>query len=107
MTSRKRKPRTYARNRAITRRGYLVSRESDSQYLLKLVLMVLLGTFWLKFAHPLVMASVPLAGVPVGMIFGLLVVRLFEKNQADRKLWYLVLIIVTIICYFMPAGVLI
>lgn len=107
MTSQRSKQRTYARNRLVSRRGYLKSTESDGQYLLKLVLVVLLGTFWLKFGQPMMFGYIPLAGIPVGMLFGLFVVRKFEKYQADRKIWYLVLIIVTIICYFMPAGVVI
>jgi hypothetical protein len=99
--------RTYARNRTTIRRRYFTPREGDGQYLLKLVLMVLLGTFWLKFAQPLAVAGMPLAGIPLGMLFGLLITRWFEKNQADRKIWYLVLVVITIICYFVPAGVLI
>ncbi|MFZ1258137.1 MAG: hypothetical protein WAQ25_01585 [Candidatus Saccharimonas sp.] len=107
MPSAKNKQRTYARNRAFSRRGYPKIAESDGQYLLKLVLMVLLGTLWLKFAMPAQAGAVPLAGLPIGMLFGLLLVRKFEKNQNDRKLWYMVLIIVTIISYFVPAGIVI
>lgn len=105
MASRQHKQRTYARNRTISRRGYLQSPESDGQYLLKLVLIVLLGTFWIKFAQPMTFVNIPLSGIPVGMLFGLLLVGHFEKSQYDRKIWYAILIVVTIICYFMPAGI--
>lgn len=107
MASKQNKQRTYARNRLVSRKGHSKIAESDGQYLLKLVLIVLLGMLWLKFAQPMQFGVVPLIGLPIGMLFGLLVVRRFEKLQADRKIWYLVLIIVTIISYFVPAGIVI
>ncbi|HET8884416.1 MAG TPA: hypothetical protein VFM68_03015 [Candidatus Saccharimonadales bacterium] len=110
MTREKQKrPRTYARNRAavISRRGYEKVFESDSTYLLKLVAFVLLGTLWLRFAEPVFWLGVPLTGIPIGLFIGLLLVRQFEKYQLDRKIWYAILIVVTIICYFVPAGIVI
>jgi hypothetical protein len=108
MTQAKQKrPRTYARNRAATvsRRGYERIVESDSQYFLKLIVYVLLGTLWLKFNTPITWLGVPISGVPIGMLVGLIVVNRFEKLQSDRKIWYAILIVVTIICYFVPAGI--
>lgn len=103
------RPRTYARNRAtaISRRGYEKIFESDGTYFLKLVICVLLGTLWLKFAHPVMWMNVPLNGIPLGLLLGLVLVNRFEKYQADRKIWYAVILVVTIICYFMPAGIVI
>lgn len=83
------------------------SYESDSTYLMKLVVFVLLGTLWLKFAEPLVWHGIPLNGLPLGLLVGLLLVHQFEKHQSDRKIWYACLIVVTIICYFVPAGIVI
>jgi hypothetical protein len=103
----RRKQRTYARNRSVSRRGYLKHEESDGQYLLKLVLVVLLGTLWLKFNAPLQVGPFMTGGVPVGMLFGLLIISRFEKMQYDRKLWYAILLIVTIISFFAPAGIVI
>lgn len=101
------RPRTYARNRAtsVSRRGYEKVFESDGTYFLKLVVVVLLGMFWLKFAQPISWLGVPLTGVPVGFLIGLILVNRFEKFQSDRKIWYAILIIVTIISYFVPAGI--
>lgn len=101
--------RTYARNRAvaISRRGNENIFESDSTYLLKLVVFVLLGTLWLKFSHPVTWLNIPFSGIPIGLLVGLLLVSRFEKYQFDRKIWYAILIIVTIICYFVPAGIVI
>ncbi|MGK2896015.1 MAG: hypothetical protein ACSLEY_00220 [Candidatus Saccharimonadales bacterium] len=101
-------PRTYARNRrAFSRRGNENVSESDGSYILKLVLYVVLGTLWLKFSTPVVWAGTPLSGFPIGLIIGLIVVRLVEKFQFDRKIWYAVLIIVAVVSYFVPAGIVI
>ena len=101
--------RTYARNRAtsVSRRGYEKVLESDGTYFLKLVGCVLLGTLWLKFGQPVSWQGIPLGGIPAGFLIGLLLVNRFEKLQSDRKIWYATLIVVTIICYFVPAGIVI
>jgi hypothetical protein len=107
--TKQKRPRTYARNRAtaVSRRGNEKIFETDSRYFLKLVIFVLLGTLWLKFAQPMLWLGVPFNGIPVGLIAGILIVNKFEKYQADRKIWYAILLVVTIICYFVPAGVVI
>jgi hypothetical protein len=81
--------------------------ETDSTYFLKLVVFVLLGTLWLKFAQPVTWLGTPLNGIPLGMFVGLVLVNKFEKYQSDRKIWYAILLVVTIICYFVPAGIII
>jgi len=103
----KMQPRTNARNRAVNRRGYERLFESDGEYLLKLVVFVLLGTFWIKFNQPISWMGIPFHAVPIGLAFGLILVRKFEKIQEDRKIWYAVLVIVGIISYFVPAGIVI
>lgn len=109
MTRQKQKrPRTYARNRAavISRRGHEMMFETDSTFFLKLVVFILLGTFWIKFKDPVSWMGLSLTAIPVGTFIGLILVSKFEKYQADRKIWYAILLVVTIICYFEPAGVL-
>lgn len=105
------RPRTYARNRSkvteVSRRGYEKVFETDGTYFLKLVVFVLLGTLWLKFGQPITMGNVPLNGIPLGFLVGLVLVSQFEKYQSDRKIWYAILLVVTIICYFVPAGIVI
>jgi hypothetical protein len=103
------RPRTYARNRAasVSRRGYEKIFESDSTYFLKLVVFTLLGTLWLKFGQPVTWVGIPINGLPLGFLVGLLLVNQFEKLQSDRKIWYAILLVVTIICYFVPAGIVI
>lgn len=82
-------------------------RETDGQYLLKLVLVILLGTLWLKFATPASFGQFQLAALPVGMLFGLVLISQLEHYQTDRKIWYAILIVVSILCYFVPAGIMI
>ena len=107
--TKQKRPRTYARNRAasISRTGREKIFESDSTYFLKLVVFVLLGTLWLKFAQPVTWLGLPVGGFPIGLLVGLALVSKFEKYQADRKIWYAILLVVTIICYFVPAGIVI
>lgn len=97
--------RTYARNRAAaaTLKNQVV--ESDGTYFLKLVLIVLLGAFWIKFANPLSINGFMIGGIPLGCIIGLIGIHLFEKNQFDRKIWYAMIIVVTIISNFFPTGI--
>lgn len=107
-THSKKKSTTYTRNRAATARSprQLIA-ETDGTYFLKLVVFVLLGTLWLKFDEPLIWGSFVVTALPLGLFIGLPLIRQFEKMQSDRKIWYAVLLVVTIICYFAPAGIVI
>lgn len=80
--------------------------ESDSSYFLKLVLYVVLGSVWLKFASPIIVGGFVLNGLPVGLILGLIFAS-HDHFQVDRKIEYAVLLIVTILSYFAPSGILI
>lgn len=80
--------------------------ETDGMYILKLVIVIILGTFWLKFHTPLTLGLIPLAGIPIGAMIGVVLVRYHERLQTDRKIWYAVLLVVTILTYFSPAGIL-
>lgn len=79
--------------------------ESDSTYFLKLVVVVILGTLWVKFASPFNWLGLTMTAIPLGIIMGFLVVRAFEHHQEDRKIWYAVLLVVGVISYFVPAGI--
>jgi hypothetical protein len=78
--------------------------EPDSVYFLKLVLYVVLGSFWLKFASPLHIGDFLLHGFPVGLIIGLIFAS-HDHFQVDRKIEYAILILVTIVTFFLPAGI--
>lgn len=80
--------------------------ESDSAYFLKLVLYVVLGSFWLKFAAPIEVGMIVINALPVGLLLGIIFAS-HDHFQVDRKIEYAVLVIVTIVSYFAPSGILI
>lgn len=81
--------------------------EADGVYFLKLVAVVILSTLWLKFATPISFHGVPLGAFPIGAMVTLIAIRLGEKDPYDRKIWFAVLVMVTILSYFVPAGIII
>lgn len=97
--------RTYARNRAASARVAQVVSESDGTYFLKLIAIVILGTLWIKLQSPISWQGIPFGGFPLGLLVGLVLIKFAEKSQTDRKIWYAVLIVVAIISYFVPAGI--
>lgn len=104
--SRKHKQRTYARNRIFSRRGNEKLQEPDSSYLLKLVIVAILGTLWLKFRTPASAGAVVVNALPVGLAAGVLLVHWLETSPMNRKIWYATLLIIAIVSYFLPAGIL-
>ncbi len=105
MPSQKHKTRTYARNRHFSRKGNEKIYESDRTYILKLVAVILLGTLWLKFQQPFMVAGLTVTAFPLGLVLGLFLVNRLEQFQFNRKIWYAILFVVTVISYFLPAGV--
>lgn len=106
MSSKKPRHRSYAHNRPRRRITQRVA-EADGVYFLKLVVVVLLSTLWLKLATPMSWQGIPLGGFPLGALLALVGIKLLEKDQTDRKIWFAVLVVVTIISYFVPAGIVI
>lgn len=100
------KPRHYARHRPRRKVAERIA-EADGVYFLKLVVVVLLSTLWLKFVTPISWSGVPLAAFPLGALVAVIGIKLFEKDQTDRKIWFAVLVMVTILSYFVPAGIVI
>jgi hypothetical protein len=78
--------------------------EPDSTYFLKLVLYVIAGSFWLKFSSPLVLGGFEVSALPVGFFIGLLFAS-HDHFQIDRKIEYAILIVIAIVSYFLPAGI--
>lgn len=92
------------KNRA--RRSPSVVGESDSAYFLKIVLYIILGSLWIKFAHPLQLGGFVLNGAPLGLAVGV-VFASHDHFQVDRKIEYVILLLMMIVTYFLPAGVVI
>ncbi len=78
--------------------------ETDGAYFLKLVLYVIVGSLWLKLSTPFVLGPLNVAGLPVGMILGLLFAS-HDHFQVDRKIEYAILVIVTAASYYLPMGI--
>lgn len=78
--------------------------EPDSTYFLKLVLYVVLGSFWLKFSQPIPIGDFLIHGFPLGLVIGLMFAA-HDHFQVDRKIEYALLILMTIITFFLPAGI--
>lgn len=78
--------------------------EPDSAYFLKLVLYVVLGSFWLKFNQPIPIGDFLVHGFPLGLVIGLMFAS-HDHFQIDRKIEYALLILMTIITFFLPAGI--
>lgn len=80
--------------------------ERDSTYFLKLVLFVILGTLWIKLSTAIVIGPFVVSGIPLGLFVGLIFAS-HEHFQVDRKLEYAVLLLMTVVSYFLPAGIVI
>lgn len=80
--------------------------EKDSTYFLKLIIYVILGSFWLKFASPLHVGDALINGLPLGLLIGLIFAS-HDHFQIDRKIEYAILVLMTVVCFFLPAGIVI
>jgi len=72
---------------------------SDSSYLLKLVLLIILGTLWIKTGNGQAW-QIPL---PIGLILGLIIIS-HEKYRIDRRIDYAVLLVAMLIGFWAPIG---
>lgn len=76
--------------------------EPDSTYFLKLVLYLILGSFWIRLEN---MPSWSI-GLPIGLFVGLAFAT-HEKFQIDRKIEYALLLISTFVGFWLPIGLVI
>jgi Na+/H+ antiporter NhaC len=79
--------------------------EADSAFFLKILLFLILGTFWLRLTN---VSFGPFTSVslPVGLIVGLLF-AMHEHFQIDRKMEYAFLLIATVMSFYLPMGIVI
>lgn len=103
------RPRTYARNRpVVSRKGLENVFEPDGVYLFKLIIVTLGGLMWLRLADPvLIGGTLPVGAFPAGGLLALVLIAWLEKAQFNRKILYAVLVVVTIIGFFLDAGIVI
>lgn len=84
----------------------LLPEETDSAFLLKIVMYIILASVWVKFQEPIDLGFVGISGIPIGLFVGLIIARQ-DRFQIDRKIEYVVLIVMTVVTYFVPAGIVI
>lgn len=106
MTSKRNKQRTYARNRIFSRTGREKLYESDGVYFHEACSGCGARDFVAEVSISYIFGRIALFWDPDRM-FGLVIVNRFEKYQFNRKIWYAILILVTIVSFFLPAGMLI
>jgi hypothetical protein len=75
-------------------------KESDSAYMLKLVMYLLIGSLWIKITYT-DGGQLPL---PVGFVIGLFF-AMHDHFQIDRKIEYALLLVAMLIGFWLPVGV--
>ena len=78
--------------------------ETDSKYFLKVVIYVVMGSLWLKFNQPIHIGDFAVHGFPLGLILGLMIAS-HDHFAIDRKIEYALLVVVTIVSFFLPSGI--
>ena len=76
------------------------SNESDGLFVVKLILLIFLGSIWLRIGVNGTEWGIPL---PIGFIIGLILVQ-YEHFQIDRKIEYAALVGSVLISFFLPFG---
>lgn len=74
--------------------------ETDSEYLFKLVLYLIIGSLWLKITTDN-NAQIPL---PVGLAVGLIFASR-EHFRLDKKIEYAVLLVSMLVGFWLPIGI--
>lgn len=108
----KQKQRTYARNRSkasqfFSRKGRERQYERDGIFFLKLVVFLLLSTLWVRLSQPIEAGPLVIQAIPVGLVVSLLLVLKIEKYQFNRKIWYVMLILMAVLTSFTPVGIIV
>lgn len=75
--------------------------ESDSAYILKLALYLIVGSVWVKITINHGSGQVP---IPVGFIVGALF-AMHDRFRIDRKIEYALLLVAMFIGFWLPIGV--
>ena len=76
------------------------AQELDSEYVLKMVVYLILGSIWVRLSAHGQNWEVP---IPIGLMVGILLASK-EKFQIDRKLEYAILLMSMFIGFWLPLG---
>lgn len=75
------------------------TKTTDSTYFLKLVVLLILGSLWIKASN----GENWQLPIPIGLIIGLVIVT-HEHFKIDRKIEYAVLLMAMLIGFWAPIG---
>lgn len=84
-----------------TRNKKINNQELDNIYLLKMVLYLVLGSFWLRISYSSGNSQIPL---PIGFVVGVILASR-EKLRIDKKLEYAILLLAMFIGFWLPIGI--
>lgn len=73
---------------------------TDGIYFLKLVMYLILGSFWIKITD----GSTVQIPIPIGLVLGL-VFAAHDKVQLDRKIGFAILLVAMLVGFWAPFGV--
>lgn len=74
--------------------------ESDSEYLLKLVMYMIIGSIWVKITTTSD-SQIPL---PIGFLIGLIFASR-EHFRIDKKIEYAILLVAMLVGFWLPIGI--
>lgn len=83
-----------------TRKRVVQTGESDSAYMLKLVMYLIIGSLWLKI-NTGNNSELP---IPIGFVVGLFF-AMHDHFQIDRKIEYALLLVAMFIGFWLPIGI--
>lgn len=74
--------------------------ESDSAYILKLVMYLIIGSLWIKISYS-DQSQLP---IPIGFMIGI-IFAVHDHFQIDRKIEYALLLCATFVGFWLPIGI--
>lgn len=74
--------------------------ESDSAYILKLVMYLIIGSLWIKIST----GGTSQIPIPLGLIIGLLFAS-HDHFKIDRKIEYALLLVAMFVGFWLPIGI--
>lgn len=87
-----------AKTKAVKRKKLPV--ETDSAYLLKMVMYLIIGSLWIKISR----AGPGQLPIPIGFIVGVLF-AMHDQFRIDRKIEYALLLVAMFIGFWLPVGI--
>ena len=78
-----------------------IIRETDSAYILKIVLFLIIGSQWLRLTDTDLTQQIPL---PVGLLLGFFF-AMHDHFQIDRKIEYAVLVLACLVGFWTQVGI--